>query len=158
MSRLKKIVKVKSDVDDYPPLEHDGIVYDRGDDIYISGERGVFSLRFWDTTSEGKKTVTVWQDRQGCRSFYVDRIKSSGSKRESSGSMGFVCAEHKSYKALRRPRTPCETCRDAFEYRQARKENSGSNLKNQTKKKIVKKKKSTPVGKIDGFILERVEE
>lgn len=95
-------------------LEYKGVVFEYNDRVYIKGQHGKFFFRSYEKNDRtGAEWVNVFEDNHCLRSFYLDKIIISKSKR--GASIPTVCFEHPKYLAKRRPRTGCARCWAGFE-------------------------------------------
>lgn len=136
---VKRIIKVNKEdfPEDYQTLTHNDITYQKGDPINIQGERGHFKFWSWQTNANGRVIVCVWWENHHFRHFYIDRVLGPKTKKKTSKrAITYLCDEHPSYGALRRPRTGCVTCWNAFEARGGGKKDKPSKTKSLTMKKV----------------------
>jgi len=105
-------------------LEYEGVTYSKGDTIEITG---LGKMSFRDHTVNEKtesEWVSVFQHNHGSRSFHLDRIKTSKKPTRAASSNSqteVLCLEHKTYGAIRKPRTDCVRCWAAYENRKVAK-------------------------------------
>jgi len=139
-------------------LEHDGIVYQKGDLISFKRERGRFAFLYWADSPSGKKVVTTWWTQGNssggysqARSFYVDKIAGPKVKTKKQGRF-LYCDDHPTYGAVRRPRTTCEACWVAYNALHGEIEDNESVAPER------KVKKTRPAGKISGLTMEMIED
>jgi hypothetical protein len=95
-------------------LEYKGVLFEHNDRVYIKGQHGKFFFRSYEKNDvTGADWVNVFEDNHCLRSFHLDKIIVSKSKR--GARFAVVCTEHPKYLAKRRPRTDCARCWAGYE-------------------------------------------
>jgi hypothetical protein len=150
----RKSQKVETPVDMKMTLEYDGITYQKGDPIWIRGESGNFVFLWADTGKDGKVVVNTWW-RKGVkdggyaqfRSFYLEKVGLPKTKAPRQTKF-LYCDDHPTYGAVRRPRTSCNACWDAYRL-------THPDIEDKAPKKV---KKTKPAGKVSGLTMEMIED
>lgn len=134
------------------PFEFKGKIYEVGfnsPSVRINGESGTFKILSWETsTVNGKLIINCWWEGYYLRSVYAERLKTSKTSKRTkiAGHIKF-CNDHPQYGGIRKPRTDCKSCWDAY------------NSKHPPEEIKVKQKRQTKAQKptkIAGFVMEKV--